>query len=57
MAIWPNWNTNVYRSIIVDETNDINYFRGNVYKKHVFKYGLPERFTNEPEYNILARWA
>ncbi|XOD69621.1 MAG: hypothetical protein ACMUEM_03975 [Flavobacteriales bacterium AspAUS03] len=48
------WITDVYRHIIDNETNDINYFKGNIYKKFVLKDGLPEYVANESEYDILA---
>lgn len=44
----------VYLPVIEDETNDLNYFRGNIYKKAVLKYYIPERIADEPEYDILA---
>lgn len=48
------WTADVYRPVIDDEINDLNYFRGNVYKRLVLKDGIPERVMSEPEYDILA---
>lgn len=48
------WTADVYRPIIDVDVNDLNYFRGNVYKRPILKGGVPERVTGEPEYDILA---